>query len=260
MTRQGTAVKVLGVIPARAGSERFPRKHHALVLGKPLITYTMEAMAGARTLDRVVVSTDDPEIEPLARSFGIEVIPRPAELATNTAALDDAVRHVCRTLQQRDRFEPDIVAVAQANVPIRKTGQVDEVVRRLEARPEATAVCTARATRLRPEWAKVMKDEKTGEVGPYLVGAHPFRKQDFPHLYVLDGSILAVRRAVLFATEGDRAAHAWLGKRLHILVQDHPMYSLEVDYPDEVALGEFYLRGLQGAKGGHIAEAGRGVK
>ena len=38
----------LGVIPARKGSERFPGKHHALLLGLPLFAYTLEAARQAK--------------------------------------------------------------------------------------------------------------------------------------------------------------------------------------------------------------------
>ncbi|HLB69084.1 MAG TPA: hypothetical protein VJN63_11645 [Thermoplasmata archaeon] len=242
-------MSILGVIPARAGSERFPRKHHAPVLTRPLISYTLEAMAEAGTLSRRVLSTDDRDLDPLAWKYGFDVIPRPPDLATNAASLDDAVRHVCRTLADRDGFEPETVVVAQGNVPVRKAGQIDEAVNRLHSLPEATAVCTARRMRSRPEWAKIVNDETTGEVVPFLPGSYPFRKQDLPHLVALDGAVLAVRTKTLFDTERNRAAHAWLGPRLHVLIQDHPMYSLEVDYPDEVPLAEFYL--LQRARGEH---------
>jgi CMP-N-acetylneuraminic acid synthetase len=235
---------ILGIVPARKGSLRFPDKHHALLLGKPMFAYTLEAAASAKRLDRVVVSSDDPQLQGLAEHYGMEYIARPPELATATAALDDAVRHVCQLLERRDGFAADVVVTMQGNVPVRCPGQIDDVIERLERVPDATAVCTAQEMRFRPEWAKVVTDEATGAVAPFLPGAVGYRTQDFPKLFVLDGAVYGVRASTLFATAGNRAAHAWFGPRLHVLIQDDAMYSLEVDYPDQIALAEFSLRRL----------------
>lgn len=232
-------MKTLGIIPARKGSQRFPNKHHALLLGKPMFSYTLEAATAARTLDRVVISSDDLDLKPIAERYGFEFLQRPAELCSLTAALDDALRQVCRELERRDGFVPDGVVTLLGNVPIRKEGQIDEVVRRLEALPQATAVCTAQEIRSRPEWAKRIDGD--GKAEPFLTGQWAYRAQELSRIYLMDGAVAAVRREVLFRTEGNRAAHAWLGDPLHLLVQQHAMYSLEVDYPDQRSLAEFYL-------------------
>jgi CMP-N-acetylneuraminic acid synthetase len=247
-------MKSLGILPARKGSQRFPDKHHARLLGRPLFSYTLEAAVEAKRLDRLVISSDDLSLKPLAEQYGVEFIQRPADLATLTSALEETLCHVCRLLRERDGFRPDLVMTMQGNVPVRKEGQIDEVIRRLEEMPQATAVCTAQEIRLRPEWAKVMKDETSGEVAPYLPGFAAFRAQDYPKIFLMDGAVYGVREDTLFAREGKTDAHHWLGERIHFLVQDHAMYSLEVDYPDQVPLAEFYLlykrlgrRWLQGA-------------
>ena len=53
---------VTAIIPARGGSKGLPRKNVLPLLGKPLIAHTIEAALAARHVDRVAVSTDDPEI------------------------------------------------------------------------------------------------------------------------------------------------------------------------------------------------------
>ncbi|MBW8049382.1 MAG: acylneuraminate cytidylyltransferase family protein [Cytophagales bacterium] len=234
-------MKVLGIIPARKGSKRFPNKHHFELLGKPMFAYTIEAALQAKLLDRVVISSNDLELKKIAENYDIEFFERPAELSTATAAIDDAFRHVCRHLYDRDGYKPDIVIAMQGNVPIRKEGQIDEVIKRFKELPDATAICTALEGRLRPEWAKVIKDQSTGEVAQYLTGYTGYRKQDYPKLYSMDGAIYGIRQSTLFEQEGKKTLHAWLGERLHIIVQEHPMYSLEIDNPDEVQLAFHYL-------------------
>jgi len=232
----------LGIIPGRKGSLRLLDKHHIRLLGKPMFAYAIEAALRATRLDRVVVSSDDPELAAMASRYGLEFIERPPDLAVDTAPVDDALRHVCRTLQERDGFRANLVLAMQGNVPVRKEGQIDEVVERLERLVAATAVCTAQVQHFRPEWAKIISNEQTGECAPYISADRGFRTQDYAPIYVMDGAIYGVRFDTLHATAGNRATHAWFGPRLHLLVQDESMYSLEVDYPDQVTLAECYLR------------------
>ena len=79
----GPTKKILAVIPARGGSKGVIRKNIRPIGGKPLIAYTIEtALAARHLLHRAIVSTDDSEIEAIARNHGADVpFQRPAELA-----------------------------------------------------------------------------------------------------------------------------------------------------------------------------------
>ena len=75
-----------GIITARGGSTRLPRKNILPLCGKPLIAYTIQAALASSHLDRVIVSTDDDEIAEVSLTFGAEVpFRRPAELTTDDA-------------------------------------------------------------------------------------------------------------------------------------------------------------------------------
>jgi len=65
--------RVLAVIPARGGSKSIPRKNVRQLAGHPLIAYSIAAALQARTVQRVIVSTDDHEIASVARSYGADV-------------------------------------------------------------------------------------------------------------------------------------------------------------------------------------------
>jgi 3-deoxy-manno-octulosonate cytidylyltransferase (CMP-KDO synthetase) len=62
-------MKMLGVIPARFASSRFPGKPLALIAGKPLIQHVVERCQKARRLSEVIVATDDERIREVARRF-----------------------------------------------------------------------------------------------------------------------------------------------------------------------------------------------
>jgi len=65
--------EVLGVIPARLGSERLPRKPLHMIAGRPLIEWVWRRVAALDVVDRVVVATDSEEIAEACRAFGAPV-------------------------------------------------------------------------------------------------------------------------------------------------------------------------------------------
>jgi 3-deoxy-manno-octulosonate cytidylyltransferase (CMP-KDO synthetase) len=62
-------MKIVGIIPARYGSTRFPGKALALIAGKPLIQHVVERCQKARLLEEVIVATDDTRIWEVAQGF-----------------------------------------------------------------------------------------------------------------------------------------------------------------------------------------------
>lgn len=231
---------VVGIIPARGGSQRLPAKNVLPLCGKPLIAYTIEAALQSTKLDRFIVSTDDPEIGEVASHLGAEVVVRPKELATLEAPIDDSLRHVVSFLEEKENFLPGIVVLMQANNPIRKKGEIDAVLNKLIGVPWATAVGTAYKVKQRPEWAKLLISEETMEIRPFLDAGVAYRIQDLPDLYLLDGSVLAVRADVLKKTAGDRRVHAYLGDRVVIEVHER-MYATEIDEWEDLKLAECFL-------------------
>ncbi|HNQ27314.1 MAG TPA: pseudaminic acid cytidylyltransferase [Aquaticitalea sp.] len=63
----------IAIIPARGGSKRIPRKNIKDFLGKPIISYTIEAALQSKMFSEIMVSTDDESIADIARTFGASV-------------------------------------------------------------------------------------------------------------------------------------------------------------------------------------------
>ncbi len=66
--------EVLGVIPARLASTRFPSKALAILVGKPMIQHVWERVLGAETVDRIIIATDAQSIFDAACKFGAEAV------------------------------------------------------------------------------------------------------------------------------------------------------------------------------------------
>ncbi len=94
--RKDTAAteSVVGVIPARYESSRFPGKPLAQIHGKPMIQHVYERSRAAGVLDRLVVATDDSRIVDAVHSFGGEALLTSASHPSGT----DRVAEACRIL------------------------------------------------------------------------------------------------------------------------------------------------------------------
>ena len=87
-------MKILALIPARGGSKRLPKKNILPLGGKPLISWTIDAVKDTPEIVDILVSTDSCEIASVARAAGA-LVPwlRPDVLSTDTATSMDVCLH-----------------------------------------------------------------------------------------------------------------------------------------------------------------------
>jgi 3-deoxy-manno-octulosonate cytidylyltransferase (CMP-KDO synthetase) len=112
-------MKIVGVIPSRWGSTRFPGKSLALLCGKPLVQWVVEGAQRARSLDALVVATDDPRIFDAVSTFGAKAVMTRSDHATGTDRIAEAVRGM----------EADVVINIQGDEPLIRAGLIDELAR-----------------------------------------------------------------------------------------------------------------------------------
>ena len=133
----------VGIIPARAGSRGLPGKHLRRVAGLPMILHTIRAGLGARRVDRLIVSTNDPAVARLARRAGAEVpFERPAELAADDTATAPVIEHAVAWLE-RNGTPVEIVVTLQPTSPLRGSAEIDAVVAMLDVAAVRSAVSVA---------------------------------------------------------------------------------------------------------------------
>ncbi|MEW5946865.1 MAG: acylneuraminate cytidylyltransferase family protein [bacterium] len=237
-------MKILCVIPARGGSKRLPGKNIMKILGRPLIAYPISQAIESGVFDRIVVSTDDDAIAGVASGAGAAVIRRPPELATDAAAIEDAIRHVVRELEKNENYRPDVVTLLQANVVYRRPGLIKETVRKLAENGRYDSVITVYQVNQRPEWMKRVE----GDLLIPNMNCDRYRQQELPALYLADGAVAAIRTDVLMGTEGLRGVHRFLGAKIGCVVQDR-LFSAEVDEPDDVLTAELLLELIRRKEG-----------
>lgn len=122
--------RCVAIIPGRGGSKRLPRKNIVPLFDKPLLAWSIEAAMSAHCLDGVYVSTDDSDIEAVARKFGAGVIRRPDDLSDDKTPKMEAIRHAYGALKSQGK-EPEIVVSLQANSPELRASDIDRAVHML---------------------------------------------------------------------------------------------------------------------------------
>ena len=84
--------KIFAMIPARWGSMRLKAKNLALLNGRPLVSYAIDAAKKSGVFDRIVVNSEDDVFYEIAKEYGAEFYKRPAEFANSTAKSDTVVQ------------------------------------------------------------------------------------------------------------------------------------------------------------------------
>ena len=224
--------QAIAIILARAGSKGVPGKNRAMVGGRTCIAWTIDAANAAKTVARVVVSTDDPELARLADESECEVVERPADLASDTATVDDAARHALNIITGGDGRRTDKppekpaprraglpastpIVILYANVPVRPAGLIDRAVELLVS-SGADSVQSYQPVGKHHPWWTARVDAASGQVRPWegdVLNHGVFRRQDLPPAFIPDGGVLVVTRRALFHEVPGVAAgpHAFFG-------------------------------------------------
>ncbi len=226
--------KILAIITARGGSKGIPQKNTRELLGKPLIAYSIQAALQSRTLNKIIVSTDNETIAHISKKYGAEVpFLRPKHLATDTATSLSVLQHAVSYLAEKEGYLADIIVCLQPTSPLRSAGDIDQAVT-LCMNTGADSVVSLCKVEHHPYW---MKKVVEGRVYPLMeVDDEEYpRRQDLSPAYQLNGAIYVTRRKVLM--EEERV----LGE--HTLAYTMPQErSLDIDTPIDLKLAELIMK------------------
>lgn len=184
--------RALGLIPARGGSKGVPRKNVRELAGKPLIAWTIEAALQAKSLARVVVSSEDDEILAVARAFGAHTpFVRPPELARDDTPSIEVALHALASLPERY----DWLVLLQPTSPLRTGEDIDAAVQFCRTAQKDACVGVTQ-TRESPWWMFTRSPD--GALAPLLPqAALPARRQDLPAAWSINGAVYVTRTTTL---------------------------------------------------------------
>ncbi len=210
--------RLMGLIPARGGSKGLPGKNIRPLAGLPLIGWTLRAASDSGAFERIVVSTDSPEIAAVARSLGSPV-PwlRPAELAGDLSPSIDFVLHALERLKADEGFEPDVLMLLQPTSPFRSAESIRRAAAAFGASDAESLVSVSPV--IEHPWSCYFMDDAGMMRRAVPDAPEVLRRQDLPPAYAPDGSIymatprlLRERRAFMapgtlgFLTPSDESA------------------------------------------------------
>lgn len=182
---------IVGFIPARGGSKSIPRKNLKLLGGKPLLAWSIQSAFDAG-LERVIVSTEDPEIHKLAKEYGAEVLERTAELAQDETSMFEVLKSEVSKIDPL----PEIVVLLQPTSPFRERVHITSAVSLLSNNLDQYDSLIS-AERVPEKWHPNQVIVST-PLGHRMANGVPIsqrktRRQNFEEAWVPTGSIYAFK-------------------------------------------------------------------
>ena len=126
--------RLLGIIPARYASSRFPGKPLALIAGKPLLQHVIERCRMAKSLSDVIVATDDPRIQEMAQKLCRVEMTSPSHPSGSDRIAEVAARCEC-----------DGIVNIQGDEPLIDPAVIDAVAEKLAVAEMSTAGAVIRS-------------------------------------------------------------------------------------------------------------------
>ena len=172
----------LAIVPARGGSKGIPYKNIALVNGKPLISYTLEAAKASKYIDMIYVSTEDEKIAHVVNEAGFEVLKRPKELAGDTTKTIEVLVDIVKKLEK----DYDYLVLLQPTQPLREGWHIDEAIEKMIDNCYSSLVSISPVSK-HPVLIRSVSDDN--KVKQLLNMSSTVRRQDFEKYYIVNGAI-----------------------------------------------------------------------
>jgi CMP-N,N'-diacetyllegionaminic acid synthase len=179
--------RILGLIPARAGSKGIRNKNMVLLYGRPLIHWTIVSAQKSNYIDEIIVSTDDPAIQSYALERGCNANDlRPSHLATDSASSIDVIKEV---LERQDDF--DYVLLLQPTSPLRQSDDIDACIL-MGLENGLQSLISVTESKEHPFLA--YERLPTGLLAPFVARDQnaPLRRQVLPSSFRINGAIYLV--------------------------------------------------------------------
>jgi CMP-N,N'-diacetyllegionaminic acid synthase len=186
----------VGLIPARAGSERVPGKNVAPLAGHPLLAYSIASAQESGVFGAVIVSTDSHEIAEVARRYGAEAPDlRPAEISTATSQDIEWVLHVMQGRRE------ELFAILRPTSPFRSADTIRRALDRLlELGDRADSIRAVEPVKQHPGKMWTEAGDLIEPLLPQPEGETPLHSRQFkslPLVYVQNSSLEIARSHVL---------------------------------------------------------------
>ena len=193
----------LAVIPARGGSKRLPKKNLRELGGKPLLAHSIVAAQESGLFERIVVSTDSPEIAAAAARYGAEVpFLRDAQLADDVTPVSEVTLDVLRRIDPAGGTYTHVCQL-MANCPLRTACDIIGSYEQFVRSGAGAQISVVRFGWQNPWWA--LRRGEHFVLEPLFEDALTQRSQDLPPLYCPTGAVWWAEAETVSALDSDPA-------------------------------------------------------
>lgn len=237
---------IAAILMGRKGSQGFPGKNMYKVLGRPLAAYPMIAAKECPEIDEVYLSTDDEKLMELARSTGVNVIVRPAELCTNEALGEDVYAHAYNIIKDKNKTgKIEFIVILMCNAPTITSKTISEGIKVLRENDEYDSAVTVSCYNMwSPLRARRICDD--GLLRPF-VPLETFTKGKTVNcdrnsqgdVWFADMGVSITRPKCLEDRDYGMLPQKWMGQKIYPLRQ---WGGLDVDYEWQMPQVEFWLK------------------
>ena len=187
-------MNIVGIIPARGGSKRIPRKNLKILKNKPLIVHTIQEAKKSKLLTSFYVSTEDENISKVSKSFGANVIKRPKLFAKDKTQGYVPIQHAINFLENKNNESVDIVVTLQPTSPLRKAKDIDNAISEFLKNKCETLVSVTNSC-FPPEFMYKTKNKKLIPILKTKLKSK--RTQDMPKTYQINGAVYVTEKKFL---------------------------------------------------------------
>ena len=180
-------MKVLAVIPARGDSKRIPLKNIIDFMGKPIIAWTIEAVQKTKLFDRIIVSTDSPEIANVAKNYGVDVPFLRNDKSDDFSTVTEATLVAINQAETYYNEKYDIVVQLMANAPLRDENDIQNHLKHFVESKKQFQISSFKFGWMNPWWS--FKIRNKGGYEWMLKEGVGKRSQDLDELYCPSGVI-----------------------------------------------------------------------
>lgn len=230
--------KVLGLIPARGGSKGIPGKNSVLVAGRPLVSWVSEEGSKSKLLDEVIISSDNPEIMEVSKSYGVRVpFVRPAELIGDETLIIDVIIHAVKWFQKNEDKFFDYVCLLQPTSPLGKATDYDQAISLAIEKDADTVISVYKCDQQHPAIMYTLNEEGRPEWFVKNLGWQPMaRRQDLPPIYMRSGIVYVFRTSLLLQK------HTLYGERLYAIEVPIERGAVDINSPMDLTIAEALIR------------------
>jgi len=142
-------MNIVGMIPARSGSQGILDKNIRDFCGRPLISYAIEAALGCNRINKVCLNSDSETYLEIGRKFGAQPYLRPSEFARDDASMKSVVVDFINSLGDGGELF-DAVAVLYPTYPLRDSDDIDKIIAAFESLEGCRSLVGLRKPRTHP--------------------------------------------------------------------------------------------------------------